>query len=210
MKRERKPLKSWQIAVLLLLVAALTAFLTQNDFVQNVVAPGAYYIVRVFVEFLNKLPQLLVWLVFILFGFQLLLGGIVRYIGRILEHRKARKTEPDEELFGPVEKYGRWVAQLNQGAYFRNRLARAIADMTIRTLGKREHIAFHQIDRALRDNVFNLPPTVTEYLQIGLTKVDQEANTLDRLTGRVNAELNTQHQQQLIATVEFLEQELNL
>jgi hypothetical protein len=198
-----------RIGLLLVLVAVLTALLTNTGFVQDTVAPWAYYVLRVLSNLINSIPQLLLWLLFVLFGFQMLMAGLVRFIGRFLDARVKAVPEPGEETIGSVEKYARWLSQLNHGHYFQARLARSLADLTLQTLGNHERLSYRELESILNRDDQSLPPDVVAYLRTGVAREEIMPNGRDRIVQNlVGTNSADAHLRQLHAVLDYLEEQL--
>lgn len=152
------------IAVAAAAVFALTIFLTQTRFIQEVLAPPIYIIFVIITTFFDSLPQLLFWFVFVLIALQLLLTGLLRYVVAWLGQRRYGKPIRTEVTIGAVEKYTRWIEQESQGAFFKWRLRQRVMELGLRIIGRNEPIPLRELEESLDENTLKLPDGVVSYL----------------------------------------------
>jgi hypothetical protein len=195
------------IAATALAVAILTFLLTRTAFIQEVIAPPIYIVYLVLVTFFGSLPQLLFWLIFMIFVLQVLLTGLLQLIGTWLGQRQRNKPAKAEVMPGSVETYTRWIEQEHLGPFFKWRLRQRVMELGLRTIGRNESIPLAQLERNLQDNTFNLPEDVVRYLKDGIDARENDRKPRSRTFLPRSGKSQVDHAD-LIAMLDYLEEVL--
>lgn len=158
-----KLLRIW-VFVAILAVASISAFIFRDFIKEELLVPIVYalWIAQLYIE---SVPQVFVWIFLIIIVAILLAKGLLRMpkSGRsrgILHHRR----------MGPVETWLEWIDRAKRGRYFRSRLARRLAELTIDSLAFEKRISEQDIERGLQHGVLDIPEDLQHYLQRGLAR----------------------------------------
>ncbi len=162
------------IVVAAVAVVVLTFLLTQTTFIQEVIAPPIYILYVVVITFLDSLPQLLFWFVFMLFVLQLLLTTLLQYVGAWLGQRRDDRPIESEALPGAVEKYTRWIEQEHLGPFFKWRVRQRVMELSLHVIGRNEPIPLRELEQHLEENSFNLPAGALSYLKGGIQAREED------------------------------------
>lgn len=192
------------------IVAILTFFLTQTRIIQEAIAPPIYVLFFVIVNFLRSLPELLFWILFIVAVTHLFLKVILRNFNIWLDRRIESQLIREEEFPGTVEKYLNWIEQEDQGLFFKWRLRQRVMQLALVTIGRSENLPLPELERALEDNSFDLPPAVTRYMQEGISARELDRQPRQPLNFLRGSNRQSSDQANLMATLAYLEEVLEI
>ena len=150
----------WLVVVILVLLLSIPLGFLLRDFVREVLAPEImrlYWSARLLLE---SLPQLPIWIAFLLFA---LLGAI----GTLFSTESPLQAEgrPRLRRGGRVAILSGWIRRASEAEYFRWRLAQHLAVTTWEVMAYREHLDAQEIKERLRTGRLDVPPAVLDYLR---------------------------------------------
>jgi len=146
-----------------LILAGALAYLVR-DAVSKLVLVSALYVLWAGQVVYRILPQGLWWGLFIL----VLAGLAWRSLAR--DGKQSPPSMPyHEELFDRVKSWSQWLQQRRQGDYFRWRLARNLAELSVQVLAFQERLSTEETRQRLTAGELQLPPEILNYLQAGLS-----------------------------------------
>jgi hypothetical protein len=153
----------WLSLALVLLLAAILAFMVQ-DIINQVLVKPLLYLFWVGRLILATLPQSLIWGVF-------LLGAVLITWANLFKRRRRglrspiRKAQPS----GRVETWLKLIQQAQHETYYKWQLAQQLRKLTLGALAHDERLTRHEIRQRLATNALALPPDIQAYLQASTT-----------------------------------------
>ena len=190
------------------LIVGLTYWLINTPLITDVLAPLIYATLLTLISAINSLPQIFVWIAFMFIVVQLLTSGLVRF-ARAMRYKQDRSDPPEaERVLSPVQKYKRWLDRTNQGVYFRWRVTERLIQMTQDIQGRGSTRSRPQLEQEIRENAYNLPPHVSQFLENGL----DARNHVETPRSRLQSLLDNRPADhgELAATLTYLEDELGI
>lgn len=153
----------WLSLGLLLLLAAILAFIAQDIINQALVKPLLYlfWIGRIIFA---TLSQSIVWGMFLLVA--------VLITGHNLFKRRRRGLRPPllkPKQVGRVENWLNLIQQAQQETYYKWQLAQQLRKLTLGALAHDERLTRREIRQRLANNALDLPPDIQAYLQASTT-----------------------------------------
>lgn len=154
--------KHWVPWMLVLLLSYLLALAFQDFLREAIIMPilYAYWFVRLYIE---SFPQSLLWAIFI--GVAIVIVG--RGFFKREKTRRARHGVPMEHR-QKIEAWAERIRLARRGNYFKLRLARRLAEISLEVLAYRERLAPDKIRRRLESGILRIPEDIQAYLQAGL------------------------------------------
>ncbi len=187
-------MKNRPILLFVILLLIVLAALALNNVVQDVIAPALLsWLWRVYV-LSSGFPQMMTWAFFVA-----LIPVIA--IFSLIQGRPSFEDDvygEDKLHPGQVQELARWIRQAPQGDYFKMRLVRHLAKLTMNTLEYRERLTSKEIRNQLKDGQMEIAPEVHEYLKASWRKRAYESglatNSRSRRT-RLKQQINGRDQQ---------------
>lgn len=190
------------------LVILLTYGLLNASLITDVLAPFIYATLLTLGSAINSLPQLFVWIAFMLIVVQLLFSGLIRF-ARAMQFKQIRAIESDpDSTLSPVQKYQRWLDRTNQGVYFRWRVVERLIQMTQDVKGYASTRSRPQLEQEIRNNAYELPQSINQFLIEGMDARNEVETTGTRLQALVNN--RPADHSELAATLAYLEEQLGI
>ena len=190
------------------LIILLTYGLLNASLITDVLAPFIYATLLTIGSAINSLPQLFVWIIFMLIVVQLLFTGLVRF-ARAMQFKQVRSQQPEaESALSPVQKYKRWIDRANQGVYFRWRIVERLIQITQDVKGRGGTRSRPQLEQEIRDNTYDLPDTVSQFLRDGMNARNHVETPGDRIQSMINN--RPADHSDLATTLTYLEEQLGI
>jgi hypothetical protein len=154
--------RRWALILLLVMVAALLAFVMQES-VRTILLLPLLYVIWLVGLVLASFPHILWWLIFLAFLFWLASRNLFRLPSF------GRRRIPTEEQLNQLETWMKRIDQSKHGYYFRWRLARQISQLALNIVAIQERLSPDQARQALLASRLNLPSDMQAYMIISLS-----------------------------------------
>ena len=151
----------WLIGLVLLLAIPLVLIL--RDFTQDVLLIELLRVVWAVHLLLASLPQLPLWLFFVLIVLLIAVRSLIR--GR---RPQPEAPEADAEFQGRVSDLARQLYRVAEGEYFRWTFSRYLGTLAVDVLAHQQRITPEEITQRLRTERLHAPPEIEAYLRHGL------------------------------------------
>ena len=146
------------LGLLLVPIALLT--LLFKEIARTIILLPVQYLLWIAGVLWRSIPQALIWGIVVVVALRVAVGSLIV--------RRRRKEGLDSrramEHWGRARIWTRWVELSGQGGYFRRRLSRYLADLTLDTLAEREHLPPEQVPAELEAGRLDVPPRIRAYL----------------------------------------------
>ncbi|MFC2023251.1 hypothetical protein ACFLT5_00770 [Chloroflexota bacterium] len=153
--------KRWLLAGLVLLVTLLLLPLFR-DFVRHVLLPEMWSTVIVVRVILASLPQLPMWLLFVVL---ILFLAAVSFLGP--PTRRSMEHIPVPGRPGQVAVLSGRIRRVAEGEYYRWDLARHLSTLVLDVMAHDRRTTRADLQQRLRSDQFDVPPEVLDYLRSG-------------------------------------------
>jgi hypothetical protein len=191
------------IGVVLLLAIPLVLLL--RDFTREILLVEVLVFVWTMRIIFGSLPQLPLWLLFILL---ILFIAVVSMLGQ----RKPGPEPPRAEVRGPgqIHFLARRIRRVGKGEYFQWDLARYVSGLVLDVLAYRQRTSASQLRSRLRTEGVDAPPGIQTYLRAGQSPIyTLSANVASRLKHLFSpGTRNPPHDQDIEQAVQFMEDQL--
>ncbi|MBN1178907.1 MAG: hypothetical protein JXD18_06830 [Anaerolineae bacterium] len=149
------------LGILFLILASLLA-LTLYGFARDIVAVEVLRVVWILRIIAANMPQLPVWVVF-------LLTAVVIALGALLKGERAtwRPIEPERPREQHVRTLAGWIERAQERPYSRWRLAQMLGDLTQETLAYTRQTDPADIRRRFQTGTLDIPKDVQSYVRAG-------------------------------------------
>jgi hypothetical protein len=152
------------LALLLVPIALLT--LLFRDVARTIVLLPVMYLAWVAGVLWRSIPQFLIWSLFVIVALRVAVGSLI-----VRRRKREEQGRPqDTTHWGRARIWAKWVELSNQGDYFRRRLARYLANLTLDTLAEHEHLPAEQVQAELEAGRLDVPPRIRAYVLAALNE----------------------------------------
>ncbi len=193
-----------------LALVGLAAVWLLHDLVAATLAPWVARLVVRLAGALSTIPPVLIWLIFLLLLGQVLLYSAMQLVAGFWSRRRPAGPIPAPAYTpGPVEELTRWINQSERGPLFQQRLARHVSRLVLETIGRADVTAWRDAQELVAQQASALPPAVTTYLQLGLERPLETAETPQPIWQRLRERSPAgRPDPQLQAVITFLEEHM--
>jgi hypothetical protein len=190
--------------ILIVAIAMPSAFIFREFIRDQLVIPIAYvfWIIQLYAE---SVPQMFVWIFLILLAVILLAKGVLK-----VPKLAGSRGRGSYRRMGQVETWLEWINRAKGGRYFKSRLSRRLAELTIASIAFDKRISERDVERGLEHGLLNLPENVQAYLQRGLSRESWRSyyNPVDSLRSLLGQESTLFDRVELVDIVSNLEKSL--
>ncbi len=169
------------------LITAIPLVLALRGYVREAILPSLTRLLWTGRIFINIIPQPLLWIVF------LLIASILAARSLIVRRKKTAKAliaVPAQ--IGRVQHLIQIIQRNSQGSYFKWRLARHLANLTLETPAYREKRSLRQMRQFLESEELGAPREIEDYLLAGLNpNLPPRSHVIARMRQRVQAKFRT-------------------
>lgn len=195
----------WLIGLVLLLAIPLVLLL--REFTQDVLLIELLRVVWAARILLASLPQLPLWLFFVLIALLVAVRSLLRG-GR----PQPVAPEAEAEYQGRIFDLARRLRRIEEGDYFRWHFSRYLGTLTIDVLAHQQRITPEEIRQRLRTERLDAPPEIQAYLRQGLIPIHTlSVNPLSKLRRLLSPGVQAAPLDEDVETViRFLEDQLEV